>query len=134
MSSVFADTSFFVAFLNPDDIDHAAAYVYMADYEGQIITTEWVLAELGNYLSRRKSRTRFPPFLSDLASDARVVIEPATHESFEEAVRLYAARSDKTWSMTDCVSFFVMNRRQLKQALTSDHHFEQAGFTILLGD
>lgn len=131
---MFADTSFFVAFLNPEDIDHASAYGYMADHEDQIITTEWVLAELGNYLSRRKSRTRFQSFLADLSADPRVIIEPATHESFEEAVRLYGDRGDKRWSIADCMSFLVMNRRQLHQALTSDHHFEQAGYTILLGD
>lgn len=133
MNSLFADTSFFIAFLNPDDFDHVAAYGYMANHEGQIITTDWVLTELGNYLSRRRNRTRFQPFISDFAADPRIIIDPATHESFEQAIDLYGARPDKNWSMTDCLSFLVMNRRQLTQALTSDHHFEQAGFTILLG-
>ncbi|HJT36185.1 MAG TPA: PIN domain-containing protein [Pirellulales bacterium] len=131
---MFADTSFFVAFLNADDLDHAAAYDYMANHEGQIVTTDWVLTELGNYLSRRKNRAHFQPFICDFTEDPRVVIDPATHESFERAVELYGNRPDKTWSVTDCLSFLLMNRRQLTRALTSDHHFEQAGFTILLGD
>jgi hypothetical protein len=38
------------------------------------------------------------------------------------------ARPDKEWSLTDCISFVAMNERNITDALTSDHHFEQAGF------
>src|SRR5208282_5143253 len=46
----------------------------------------------------------------------------------------FSARPDKEWSLTDCISFVVMNERGMTDALTSDHHFEQAGFQILLKD
>jgi predicted nucleic acid-binding protein len=55
-------------------------------------------------------------------------------EIFGEAWRLYSERLDKEWSFTDCASFIVMNRMGLTDAFTSDHHFEQAGFNILLKD
>jgi uncharacterized protein len=45
---------------------------------------------------------------------------------------MFAARSDKRWSLTDCISFVVMQERGLTEALTADRHFEQAGFSILL--
>lgn len=38
------------------------------------------------------------------------------------------SRADKAWSLTDCISFSVMTERRLSDALTADHHFEQAGF------
>ena len=41
-------------------------------------------------------------------------------------------RQDKNWSSVDCTSFAVMTERGLTDALTADHHFEQAGFTVLL--
>jgi predicted nucleic acid-binding protein len=44
----------------------------------------------------------------------------------------YESRPDKAWSLTDCISFVVMNQHGLTEALTGDHHFEQAGFTALL--
>ena len=44
----------------------------------------------------------------------------------------YVARRDKNWSLTDCISFVVMKDRGPTQALTADHHFEQAGFKALL--
>lgn len=45
--------------------------------------------------------------------------------------RLYDARPDKSWSLTDCISFVVMAERDLTEPLTGDHHFDQAGFTAL---
>lgn len=48
------------------------------------------------------------------------------------AVGLYRNRGDKDWSLTDCLSITVMERRQLTEALTTDHHFEQAGVTALV--
>ena len=52
---------------------------------------------------------------------------------FADTAFYIVQRLDKDWSLTDCISFIVMRRRGLTDALTSDHHFEQAGFTILLG-
>jgi uncharacterized protein len=52
-------------------------------------------------------------------------------ELFEEGFSLYSARSDKDWSLTDCISFVVMQRRNIREALTADRHFEQAGFVAL---
>lgn len=53
-------------------------------------------------------------------------------ELFDRAVALYAARMDKEWGITDCISFVVMQERGLTAALTTDAHFEQAGFRALL--
>jgi predicted nucleic acid-binding protein len=57
---------------------------------------------------------------------------PASADLFEAGLRLHADRSDKAWSLTDCFSFVVMEQRGIRQALTFDHHFEQAGFEALL--
>lgn len=52
---------------------------------------------------------------------------------FSEGLLLYRDREDKEWSLTDCISFVVMEREGLTEALTGDHHFEQAGYGALLG-
>ena len=44
----------------------------------------------------------------------------------------YRTRPDKNWSLTDCLSFVVMERSQLTEALTTDRHFEQAGMKVMM--
>jgi predicted nucleic acid-binding protein len=55
-----------------------------------------------------------------------------TLEQFNDALGFYERRADKAWSLTDCISFQVMTQRGIVDALTADHHFEQAGFHALL--
>jgi len=50
----------------------------------------------------------------------------------EEAWSLLKTRLDKNWSLVDCASFVVMQHRKIAEGFTSDHHFEQAGFSRLL--
>jgi predicted nucleic acid-binding protein len=45
---------------------------------------------------------------------------------------MYIARTDKDWSLTDCISFSIMENRGITDALTADHHFQQAGFKTLM--
>lgn len=59
-------------------------------------------------------------------------VTPASHDLFRRGLRLYFDRPDKEWSLTDCISFVVMGDEGLSEALTGDHHFEQASFTALL--
>ena len=62
--------------------------------------------------------------------NTRVVL--ASSELFNQAVELFNKRPDKEWSLVDCSSFVLMERFKLKEALTPDHHYEQAGFRALL--
>ncbi len=132
MNHFFADTSFFVAFLNPRDESHDLARWYMADFDGSMMTTVWVIAELGNYLSKRKNRKLFVPFVREIQDDSRISIGGLEESYFERGLERFAHRPDKEWSFTDCVSFVVMEERGLTDALTTDHHFEQAGFNVLM--
>ena len=68
----------------------------------------------------------------ELRADSRVTIVPLSTELFERGIELYAARLDKNWSLTDCVSFLIMERLQFREAAAADHHFIQAGFAAML--
>lgn len=57
---------------------------------------------------------------------------PASRELLDNALDLYHQHADKEWTLTDCISFVVMREQELTEALTQDHHFEQAGFVALL--
>ena len=132
MNTVFADTSFYIAFVNPHDAVHVSATDFVRQFRGRSVTTEYVLIEVGNWLARSGDRRVFLNLLRDLRADPRTNIIAGDHDLFESGVNLYSRRVDKGWSLTDCISFVVMKQHRLAESLTADHHFEQAGFKVLL--
>ena len=131
MKAIFADTVFFVAAANQCDSLHEIARRTSAAFTGLIVTSQWVLAEVANYFARSKNRDAVTIFIDDLLIDAQVDCVAASSKWFELGWQLYRQRSDKDWSLTDCISFEIMRQRSIVEAWTSDHHFEQAGFRIL---
>ena len=132
MKRVFVDTVYYLALTNPRDQYAADAIRFTADFSGAFVTSAWVLTEVANSLTRGTDRALFLELYRSLADDRRVMIVPPTQELFDEGIHLFAARPDKEWSLTDCISFIIMRQYELTDALTGDHHFEQAGFRILL--
>lgn len=134
MTSRFVDSYFYLALINPRDGAHGRAVSLAKELRGQFVTTQWVLTEVADALSQPPGREKFRDLLEGIASDPRTEIVEASAETFQRGVELYAKRPDKSWSLTDCISFVVMSDRGLTEALTGDHHFEQAGFKALLRD
>jgi predicted nucleic acid-binding protein len=128
----FADTSCFLALLNPDDMLHPAARRASAELADAILSTDWVLAEVADAMCRGHNREKVVSFLRMLRRREDVVLMPASRELFDRGLELFGGQPDKEWSLTDCISFVAMGERSLTEALTADHHFEQAGFTALL--
>jgi predicted nucleic acid-binding protein len=128
---IFADTSYFLALLNPDDQWHHADRQAASDLSEPLLSTEWVLVELANAMARPLYRLRCAAFIHNLRA-AGLEYVPAGSDWLERGLALYESRRDKEWSLTDCISFVVMQTRGLSDALTAEHHFEQAGFRALL--
>lgn len=129
---VFADTAYFIALLNGDDAAHTSALNFSQRAVRQITVTEFVLLELADAFSRPLDRSDFLMMNAHVRSTAVYQVIPASSALIEQGRELYAARPDKGWSLTDCISFVVMNSENLTEALTTDHHFTQAGFHALL--
>ena len=135
MSEVFADTGYLIALLNDQDpLRGRAETVTAALRPFQLVTTQMVLIEVLNYMSRAgaDSRGLASGMAQDFATNPGVEIVPQTDAQFRAALERYAARPDQTWSLTDCASFLVMEERNIIEALAYDRDFEQAGFTALL--
>lgn len=128
---VFADTAFYIALLNASDSLHGRAES-LAKECSSIVTSQFVLLELANFMCGGPTRPRVVPFMHRMVFSTRTRVVPVSARLFAEGLRLYAKRSDKQWSLVDCTSFVVMNRFGIREALTADHHFEQAGFEALL--
>jgi uncharacterized protein len=133
MTSVFADTSFYVALVNRRDNRHADAVSFLRGFGGEIVTTECVLIEFGNFHSKQAIRHRFVRSIETIRNDALTRVVRNGIDWFERGLDLFTQRPDKDWSLTDCISFEVMREERLTDALTADRHFEQAGFNVLLG-
>lgn len=132
MKAVFAGAYFFFAFLSSRDHAHQKAVDYFESFNGVLITTEAVLTEVADGLSAPGDRSTFGELYDDLQRAPEVKIISTDRDLFGAALNLYRSRPDKEWSLTDCISFVVMKREDLLEALTGDHHFEQAGFHSLL--
>ncbi len=132
MKPVFVDTSYYLALINPNDRYHAQAVQLGHLLRRSVIVTEFILLELGNSLANVVDRPLFTNFPSSLQKDPNTIVIPASHELFQQGCDLFAKRPDKNWSLVDCTSFVVMEEHGLVEALTADHHFEQAGFSVLL--
>lgn len=128
---VFADTSYYLAALRADDPAHSRA-ISETRQNHLVVTTEFIIFELGNSLSRASDLSDFLRLVATLRSSTRVKIIRLGSQLLEEGLQRMEQRPDKDWSLTDCISFLVMEDAGITDALTTDRHFEQAGFRALL--
>ena len=135
MTEIFLDAAYAIALSSPKDKFHNRAIQLAEQLEKsniQIVTTRAVLLEIGNALSRQRYRAASVQLLVALEADPTVEIVPLTDQLYVRALKLYRDRPDKEWGMVDCISFIVMEDRGIPNALTTDNHFQQAGFHVLL--
>ena len=134
MKAVFADTWFYVAFLDARDSSHQRVVRFGQSDVREFVTTRWILAELANALSRPPIRSHVADFLRAIEEDERIRVIRESDDLFERGQRLYERRPDKEWSLTDCISFVAMEDEGLREALTNDHHFTQAGYVAVFAE
>jgi uncharacterized protein len=135
MTQAFADTLYWVASITPGDLWHAPALRAVAALGVvDLVTTEEVLMEFlsayagrGAYLRQEALKT-----VQAILANVHVTVMPQTHESFMKGLDFYASRTDKAYSLMDCISMHTMRQMGLTEVLTNDHHFTQEGFTILI--
>ncbi len=132
---VFADTAGFLALWDARDEHHAAAVRLQSDLarkRRRFLTTDYVVDETATLLLRRHSHAAAADFLDAMSRSEVLRIEWVGQDRFFAAVSRFQHHADKEWSFTDCVSFTVMQELGIRDAFTTDHHFHQAGFTVLL--
>jgi uncharacterized protein len=126
------DTSGLFSYLHVREADHMEAVRQMAGAPFRL-THNYVLAEFVA-LARVRGMPREPvlSFLTDVQSDTAIELVFVDRNRHSAAVDLLRQRPDKLWSLCDAVSFVLMAENGIREALTTDHHFEQAGFVRLL--
>ena len=135
MSAVFLDTSGLLALINDDDHWHRRAeevWRGLVQPQRKLVTTSLVLIECGDGLSRIQHRQAAVQLRETLQSMRNVTVVQSNAELEERAWTLFQDRTDKDWGMTDCVSMSVMWDEAITEVFGLDHHFQQAGFQVLL--
>lgn len=135
MREVFVDACYWVAVARPDDPWGPSAEEARRELgRVRLTTTEEVLVEFLNFFSSAGARLRLRATRAVAATleDKSVRVLRQSHASFSRGLDFYAARSDKGYSLTDCVSMCAMRARGVDAILTNDRHFAQEGFTVLM--
>ena len=134
-NSVFLDTSFSIALSISKDQFHQRAVELTKQVnaaQSQIVTTQAVILEIGNALSKVKYRQSAVGIIEFFKNDPNVTIVSLSDKLYDEGFELFSNRPDKEWSLVDCIWFVVMQERNIEAALTADEHYIQAGFRALL--
>ena len=135
MSRLFCDTSYFVALMYPRDQHHRAAVALEPVVESSdLVTTEEILIELLNFFCEagQKVRTEVSGYTRQLLINPKFAVIARNDLSFLDGLEFYERRPDKGYSLTDCISMNVCRELGIGEILTSDNHFVQEGFRILL--
>lgn len=137
MPAIFVDTAGWGHLVDPTQEFHrqAASLYREARRQGsRFVTTNYILTELVALLTNpvRVPSVKLIQFISGLKTSPYVDIVHVDALLDGQAWQLLVERPDKEWSLVDCASFVVMRQIGLVEALTTDHHFEQAGFVRLL--
>ncbi len=136
MRMIFADTSYWVALIDGRDQWHEKSTAISKSLGNRlIVTTDEVLTEVLAFFSgySPKTRQRVLRFVLDLMNNSTDVdVVEQSRASFLAGLALYEARPDKNYSLVDCISMQLMKAESLTEALSTDGHFAQEGFTILL--
>jgi uncharacterized protein len=134
MNTFFGDTFYFKALLHPGDDWHPQVVAFTAALpSARIMTTQEVLVEVLTTFGGhgRVWRQTAAEYVAALSQNPSFIVLPQSEQSFTAGLELYRRRLDKNWSMTDCISMEMMKRHDLRQVLTHDEHFDQAGYEAI---
>jgi uncharacterized protein len=137
MPEVFVDTAGWASLAVTGEPYHKqAAALYQQTRRGgrRLVTTDYVATELISlFISPlRLSHEQIVTFISKLHTSSLLDIIHIDRPLYDRSWQLFVARPDKFWSLVDCSGFLIMQERGITEALTTDQHFEQAGFVRLL--
>jgi predicted nucleic acid-binding protein len=132
---VFMDSAGFLALWDASDEHHLAASRLQEEMAGKrrsFFTSDYVVDETVTLLLMRHSHAAAADFLDTVERSEALCLEWIGPERFYAGAALFRRHADKEWSFTDCISFALMRELRTRDAFTTDHHFQQAGFVPLL--
>jgi predicted nucleic acid-binding protein len=137
MKDVFLDTGYVLALQLLNDQNHEAATRHWGGIVGSLptlVTTSYVFDEVVTFLNSRGLHAKAVSVGNILLSSPAVNMIHVDRELFQAGWAWFQRHQDKWYSLTDCISFVVMERLGISRALTFDRHFVHGGFQKLPED
>ena len=134
MNPLFLDTNYVIALEVSDDQHHSDAqehWTKLLESPLSLVTTSYVLDEVVTFLNSRRHHSKAVRIGNNLLTGSLIHLIHVDKDLFYEGWRYFEQHADKTFSLTDCISFVLMKRLEITEALTFDRHFGQAGFVKL---
>lgn len=134
MDMVFVDSSFFVAYHNVEDENHALALNWVQEAEaesGMLVTSDYVFDEVLTVLLVRGGKGIALRAGEALLADPTISIVRVDQSVFDEAWAVFRQFADKEWSFTDCTSYVLMRRAAIRTGASFDHHFAEFGHHVV---
>jgi predicted nucleic acid-binding protein len=135
MKPVFVDTAALIAIGNRRDTFHQRALIINNELRGsgrKYITTGAIFLEFGNAFSQTLLRPTAIQIMEAIRHSEKWQYIEIDEELIQKGFELYTRMHDKQWGLIDCTSMVVSKEHGITDIFTTDHHFEQAGFSILL--
>lgn len=136
MTEAFLDTGYIIALEAADDQRHQDAVKHWQSLTSsfslpRLVTTSFVLDEAVTFLNSRNQHAKAVEVGNRLMGSPSVQFVHVDEALFYEGWRYFEQHTDKAYSLTDCISFVLMERLGIQTALAFDKHFAQAGFQKL---
>jgi uncharacterized protein len=132
MARYFADSWFFIAVLDSADSHHIhATRLFERMRHADVVTHDAVLTDVLAFFSDEGARARTLAAAAVRRAIQRFRVVPADRALFLRGLDRYERRTDKQYSVVDCMSMIVMEDHGIQHVLTNDHHFTQAGFIVV---
>jgi predicted nucleic acid-binding protein len=129
-SEFFLDTGYLIALEDADDQSHPQAIEHWRSLRKPppLVTTSYVLDEVVTFFNARGEHAKAVELGEMLLSSPSIIMIHVDEALLRRGLAFMENRADKRYSLTDCISFVVMEERRISVALAFDKHFEQAGF------
>jgi len=127
------DTSGFLCLVHRDETQHLKAKQSYERASGGLIHNYFLDEFIALAQARKLRRDIALEFSEAWLNSSKVEVVWIDERVHRSGLKLLRARADKTYSLCDAVSFVLMRERGIREALTTDKHFEQEGFVRLLG-
>jgi predicted nucleic acid-binding protein len=133
MQKLFIDSSYFIALQLRNEQNHQFALTHWQglDRNQCFVTTSFIFDEVVTFFNSRGFHSVAVSWGDRLLQSQKLELIEVDDQLFIDGWNYFKKYSDKSFSLTDCISFVVMKSLDLEIALTFDHHFLQAGFSKL---